>query len=123
MQFEQQTPDALLVSGYSGTGFVVAGRPWPAVLVTPSRAFELAARDLATLDLAAFDPLAAHDPATELLLIGTGPAMRRPPAALMTALAARGIAVEFMDSRAAARTYNVLVSEGRRVAAALLPTG
>ena len=65
--------------------------------------------------------LDAADPKIELLLIGTGAAMNRPPADLMAALAARGLAVDFMDSRAAARTYNVLALEGRRVAAALLP--
>jgi uncharacterized protein len=123
MHFEQQTPDALLVSGYAGTGFMVGGASWPAVLVTPQIAFTLDALDVGALDIAAFTPLATHDPRVELLLIGTGAAMRRPPAALMNALAAQGLAVEFMDSRAAARTYNVLVAEGRRVAAALLPTG
>lgn len=119
MQFEaQKTPDALLIEGYSGTGFVVGDRVWPGVLVTPQAAFAFAG-----FELGAFAPLMAHQPAIELLLIGTGAAMQRPPRDLMTALAARGWAVEFMDSRAAARTYNVLVAEGRRVAAALLPTG
>lgn len=121
MQFDVQTPDALLVSGYSGTGFIVGGRAWPAVLVTPQTAFAFPAA-YAALDLAAFDPLLTHDPATELLLIGTGATMKRPPRDLMDALAARGLAVEFMGSRAGARTYNVLVAEGRRVAVGLLPT-
>ena len=68
-------------------------------------------------------PLLALEGKTDLLLYGSGPAMGRAPAALTTALDALGIGVEAMDSAAAARTYNVLVAEGRRVAAALLTIG
>ena len=57
----------------------------------------------------------------EVLLVGTGTAMTRPDVRLMAALRARGISAEYMDSRAAARTYTVLANEGRRVGAALLP--
>jgi uncharacterized protein len=42
-----------------------------------------------------------------------------PPRELVFALARRGIGLEFMDTPAAARTYNVLASEGRQVAAVL----
>lgn len=63
--------------------------------------------------------LATLEPRPDLLLIGTGATMRRPPAALTEAARAAGLAPEFMDSRAAARTYNVLVNDGRRVAALL----
>lgn len=108
----------LLVQGYAPGGFRVAGtlhaggiligleavHPWPAT-------------DLASVSADDFAPILG----AEVLLLGTGPAMRRPPAALLGALAARGLAVDFMDSKAAARTYNVLAVEGRQVAAALLP--
>ncbi|MEI4470730.1 Mth938-like domain-containing protein [Frigidibacter sp. MR17.24] len=57
----------------------------------------------------------------DVLLIGTGPEMAYLPKALREALEAAGLGIEPMGSAAAARTYNVLVSEGRRVAAALLP--
>ena len=57
----------------------------------------------------------------DLLLIGTGARLRRPARALTEALGALGIGLEPMDSRAAARTYNLLAGEGRRVAAALYP--
>ena len=49
-----------------------------------------------------------------------GPTLVRDPI-LLRALAEARLAVDVMDSKAAARTYNVLVSEGRRVAVALLP--
>jgi len=56
----------------------------------------------------------------EVLLIGTGRRTIFPDAAIMQALADAHIGYEFMDSRAAARTYNVLVDEGRDVSIAML---
>jgi uncharacterized protein len=55
----------------------------------------------------------------ELVLLGTGPTQRFPPAAIRTALTSRGVGLEVMDLGAACRTYNVLVQEERRVAAGL----
>ena len=57
----------------------------------------------------------------DVILVGTGKLIAHLPKDLRLALEAAGIGVEPMDSPAAARTYNVLLSEGRRVAAALLP--
>jgi uncharacterized protein len=59
----------------------------------------------------------------DILILGTGPAIAHPPPAFRAALEAAGIGVEPMASAAACRTYNVLLSEGRRVGAALLPAG
>jgi uncharacterized protein len=56
----------------------------------------------------------------EVLLLGTGPTQRFPHPALYKALTESGIAVEFMDTPAACRTYNILVVEDRKVAAAIL---
>ena len=56
----------------------------------------------------------------EFLLLGMGPRNARPPRALREALLDAGIGLEFMDTPAAARLYNVLTSEGRRLAAALI---
>jgi uncharacterized protein len=55
----------------------------------------------------------------ELVLLGTGPRQRFAPAAIRSAFATRGIGVEAMDLGAACRTFNILVQEERRVAAAL----
>ncbi len=57
----------------------------------------------------------------DVLFIGTGAEIAHIPAALRTALEDAGIGVEVMNSPAACRTYNVLLSEGRRVALAVLP--
>lgn len=68
-------------------------------------------------------PLLALEGEVDVLLLGTGGTIAHPPAGVRAALEARGIGVEAMSSPAAARTYNVLLSEGRRIAAALLPVG
>ncbi len=57
----------------------------------------------------------------DLLLLGMGAEIARPPEALLDAAESLGLRVEAMASPAAARSYNVLLSEGRRVAAALIP--
>ena len=61
------------------------------------------------------------DPPPEFLLLGTGRTLVRPPVALVRGLEARGIGVEAMDSRAAARAWAVLRGEGRWVAGAFYP--
>jgi uncharacterized protein len=65
-----------------------------------------------------FDMLLAHAP--EVVVFGSGARLRFPHPRLTAALTARRIGVEAMDFKAACRTYNILMSEGRRVAAALL---
>ena len=57
----------------------------------------------------------------DVLFVGTGAEIAHIPAAFRDTLECAGIGVEVMNSPAAARTYNVLLSEGRRIAAALLP--
>ncbi|MDQ6959427.1 MAG: MTH938/NDUFAF3 family protein, partial [Mariprofundaceae bacterium] len=59
----------------------------------------------------------------QVLLIGTGRTTSFPNAAVFETLETAHIGVECMDTRAAARTYNILVAEGRHVAAAMLPPG
>jgi uncharacterized protein len=56
----------------------------------------------------------------DVLLLGTGSKQCIPPPALFSAFAERGIGLEVMNNRAACRTYNVLLSEFRNVAVALL---
>ncbi|WP_417587550.1 Mth938-like domain-containing protein [Pararhodobacter oceanensis] len=58
----------------------------------------------------------------DVLFIGTGPEITPLPAVFRTTLEEAGLALEIMTSTSACRTYNVLLSEGRRVAVALLAT-
>ena len=75
---------------------------------------------------AAFDALSSEnfeiflDMKLEILLLGTGPRQRFPHPRLTQALVAQRVGVEAMDLQAACRTYNILMAEERRVAAALL---
>lgn len=66
-------------------------------------------------------PLVALRGQVDVLFIGTGAETRHIPAALRQDLEAEGLGVEAMNSPAVCRTYNVLLAEGRRVAAAVLP--
>lgn len=80
-------------------------------------------------DVAAPDPMAFLDDspvsrptdAPEVLLIGTGKDQRFLPSHMTQGLLKMGIGVETMSTQAAARTYNILMAEGRKVIAALLP--
>lgn len=68
-------------------------------------------------------PILAMASSIDFILLGTGADIQHPPQEFRKALEEAGIGVEAMKSTSACRTYNVLVSEGRRVAAALLPVG
>jgi len=87
-------------------------------IVTATTATAWRPGNLDELTLDDLEPLFALGP--EVVLIGTGEQQRFPHASLLAAFFARRIGVEVMDTRAACRTYNVLVSEGRSVAAALM---
>ena len=91
----------------------------PSLLLTEARAMDWAPPAIEAISAESVEP--ALDPLPEFLLLGTGARLRRPPAAFVRALEARGVGVEPMDSRAAARAWGVLRAEGRRIAAALYP--
>ena len=108
---------ALAIESY-GPGFFRIGTHLlgGATFVTPWHAGAWGGLD----DLAA--PLAMAGK-IDVLLLGLGADIAPVPRAFKQALEAVGIGVEPMNSPAACRTYNVLLGEGRRVAAALLPVG
>ena len=56
----------------------------------------------------------------ELILIGTGNKLRFPPSSILEGASVAQLAIDFMDSRAACRTYNILAAENRRVAAGII---
>ncbi len=66
---------------------------------------------------------ALTNPAPEVLILGTGRLTAFPSAEILAYMAEQHIGFECMDSRSAARTYNILVGEGRRVSAAILLPG
>ena len=110
-----------VVRGFAAGGFVVDGRVYRTLQLTPLNAAEWPAPPVAELALADLEPLLALDPPAEFLLLGTGANLVHPPRALREALAERGVGLEVMDSRAAARAWGLLRGEERWIAAALMP--
>ena len=108
-----------LFSGY-GAGFVAVNdvRYEKCVVVSPQRVVEWAVSGFETLTAADFGFIESLKP--EIMILGTGATQRFPRPELIRALAATGVGVEVMDSRAACRTYNILATEGRKVVAAIL---
>ena len=108
-----------LFSGY-GAGFVAVNnvRYETGVVVTPQAVSEWDVSGFEALTVADFGFIEALKP--EIVILGTGAAQRFPRPELSRALAATGVGVEVMDSRAACRTYNILATEGRKVVAAVL---
>lgn len=110
------------IQAYGGGRFRIDERLYPhAILVMPNLIVEWQAPSIDKAAPASLDRLADAEPPVELLLIGCGPRMELVPRELREKLRGMGIAPEPMDTGAACRTYNVLLAEGRRVAAALLP--
>ena len=115
-----QTGGALRITGY-GAGYVSVNEQQltRSFIVTPERLIEdWPPRNVADLDAAALDAIARLEPA--IVLLGTGETQRFPPADLLAPMLARGVGVESMTTAAACRTYNILVAEGRLVAAGML---
>ena len=114
--------DAPLIESYGQGGFRIAGawhagslliledaaQPWP--VTSPA---EITPRAVAPV-------LAAGRAGSEFLLLGMGAKNALPPRAVRDAVALAGLGLEFMDTAAAAKLYNVLTSEGRRLACALI---
>jgi uncharacterized protein len=120
VKLHASAPSALnTFSGY-GEGFVMVNgqRHDQNVIVMPERLLPWQAQSFDSLKEEDFQPLLELAP--EILLIGTGPKQRFPHPRLTRRLAEKRIGVEAMDLQAACRTYNILMSEERRVAAALL---
>ncbi|HEX8622201.1 MAG TPA: Mth938-like domain-containing protein [Allosphingosinicella sp.] len=114
-------PRGPIVRGFAAGGFVVDGGVYRALQLTPESAAEWAAPPAGELALAHLEALLELDPPAEFVLLGTGPRLVHPPRALREALAGRGIGLEVMDSRAAARAWGLLRGEERWIAAALMP--
>lgn len=107
--------DASPVEGYGPGFFRVGGQVVEGpVLTGPAGTGSWGGYD----DLPPLLALADH---IDVLFLGTGAEIAHPPAPFRTALEDAGIGIEVMASAAAARTYNVLLSEGRRIALAMIP--
>ncbi|WP_297508234.1 MTH938/NDUFAF3 family protein [uncultured Caulobacter sp.] len=109
------------IDAWGGGGFRVAGvwRPG-SLLILDDQPRDWSVTALSDLSPEAFAEVFAAGGAVEFVLLGVGLANALPPRPVRDALKAAGLGLEFMSTEAAARTYNVLASEGRRMAAALI---
>ena len=111
-------PGRQVIERYAASGFSVSGAIYAGpVLVFPDVTLVWTAAALTAESLA---PVVEHG-GVELLLLGRARRVAPVSAGLRAALKASGVVIEAMDTGAACRTYNVLLAEERRVAAALLP--
>lgn len=112
-----------IIESYGGGGFRVSGRSFAgSILVFPDRAMEWAVAEIAGLSVDSIAEIVRAGTAgsVDLVLVGCGPRMGPIPAPVRQALRDAGVVAEAMDTGAACRTYNVLMADGRRVAAALI---
>jgi uncharacterized protein len=115
-----ELPEGPLVQGFSGGGFSVGGVVYPSLFLTPTAAGPWAPPALSELAIEDLEQVLGIDPAPEFLILGTGAGTTFPSRALIREIEARGIGVEVMDSRAAARTWGLLRNEERWIVAALM---
>ena len=109
-----------VITGYEpGVVYINAIAYRQNLLVTPENLYtEWSLGPLANLQASAFDCLRPQLP--DVLLLGTGARLRWPDRQLLPSLRDAGIGLEVMDTAAACRTYNILMAEGRTVAAGLI---
>ncbi|HEY0084772.1 MAG TPA: Mth938-like domain-containing protein [Allosphingosinicella sp.] len=118
----EDLPPGPLVQGFREGGFAVDGRIYRGLFLTPERAAEWVAPETsAALTVEDVEQVLSLTPPPEFLILGTGRGTIFPPRAFIRAVEARGLGVEVMDSRAAARTWGLLRGEERWIAAALMP--
>lgn len=77
-------------------------------------------REAAEVTAATLQAVRDAEEATDILLAGCGPRFVPPPEGLREAIREMGLSLEWMDTGAACRTFNVLLAEERPVAAALI---
>lgn len=124
MQLHLERPDhEFFLRGADGASALVNDRRLTtSFLLSPDTLVESwPVRDVAAMSPADLEPLFALSP--ELVLLGCGDRQTFPPAATLAACLSRGIGLETMTNAAAARTFNVLASEGRRVVAGFVLAG
>lgn len=111
---------ANVISGYTPEAVAINGQPWRQSALVPwqGEVAPWSVASFAELSAAHVEPIARLAP--ELIILGTGARQRFPRPEVLRPLIEARIGYEIMDTAAACRTYNILVSEGRSVVAALM---
>jgi uncharacterized protein len=121
MQLNLERPDyEFFLRGADGASALVNDRKLVrSFIVTPDQLIEdWPARDATALTPGELEPVLALQP--EVIILGAGAVQAFPPMETMAACLGRGIGLETMTNSAAARTFNVLAAEGRRVVAGFI---
>lgn len=114
-------PGKQIIDAYGDAGFRVAEQRYDgSVLVFADKTEQWSVQSWDAVTADDFTALFASEPQPEMVVIGCGERFQMLTRALKQPFRDRGIAVEAMDTGAACRTYNILLAEGRRVAAALI---
>ena len=121
MKFAQDNQDeGFVITAYGENSISINGKSFKqSLIITRTKLnenWELSAIELLQADhinqILAFKP--------ELIIIGTGDKLIFPAVEVYSGIIEHGIGVDFMDTRAACRTYNILMSEGRHIVAGLI---
>ena len=120
MKLHASAPSGVNAITAYGDGYVAVNgeRHGASLIVTPEQVLAWEVSAVAQLTAAHFERLKSLG--AEIVLLGTGARQRFPHPSLTAPLAAARIGLEVMDVKAACRTYNILIAEERRVAAALI---
>lgn len=114
--------DRQVIDSYGPGRFRISGVDhMGSVIVFPERTLTWQVTEFSAVSIERLEAVTSAEPAVEVLLIGCGARMEMPPMALRAALRGHGMSCDVMETGAACRTYNILLSEARRVAAALIP--
>lgn len=116
--------DQQIIQSYADGQFRVSGEVYKgAIIVSPDRtlnwAFQGDVQDISAED---FEPLFDKASDIDVVLLGCGAEIQFLSVELKNTLKNKGLSVDVMNTGAACRTYNVLMAEGRRVTAVLLPS-
>lgn len=121
MEFtEINSSEEAFVAGYGDGGFRMGDSRFEgSMMITPDGFYPWVVSEKSEISIENLEPI-LNASGVEIIVIGLGPNMAFLPKNIRAAFEEKKIAIEAMDTGAAARTYNVLLQEGRLVAAALI---
>lgn len=115
------TQSEALISAYGDGGFTIGGTRYEgSVVLLPDQVIAWQTGSVDALDEAVLEHVTPYGADIEILIVGCGTAHTFIPPTVRQPFKAHGIALDSMDTGAACRTYNILLSESRHVAAALV---
>ena len=119
MRFSQDSSDGNSIQACRRGEIIINERKINcSVIITADEIIEWDPQHFDAITVEHIDQLADHEP--EIIILGTGEYQQFPAPHIMAGLLSQGIGVEIMNTDAACRTFNVLLSEDRRVVAAII---